>query len=63
MMDKEIVIEYDDETKMINFYFFYEIIFMNNIEQLKKYCHGMSVSPPTLTQLLSTTLYIYIVQN
>jgi hypothetical protein len=45
MIDNKIVIakeKYDDETKMINL-FFNEIIFMNNVEQFKKYYHGMSV--------------------
>jgi hypothetical protein len=48
MIDNKIVIakeKYDDETKMINL-FFNEIIFMNNVEQFKKYYHGMSVTPP-----------------
>jgi hypothetical protein len=40
---------------------------MNNVKQLKKYCHGMSVAPPppprTPTQLLSTTLNIYFMEN
>jgi hypothetical protein len=34
---------------------------MNNVKQFKKYCHGMHVTPPT--QLLSTTLYIYFMEN
>jgi hypothetical protein len=42
---------------------------MNNVKQFKKYYHGMSVTPPPptphppSTQLLSTTLYIYFVEN
>jgi hypothetical protein len=40
---------------------FKKIIFINNVKQLKKYCHGISVNlvPP----LLSTTLYMYFVKN
>jgi hypothetical protein len=33
---------------------------MNNVKQLKKYCHGMNVTP---SQLLSTILYIYFLKN
>jgi hypothetical protein len=38
---------------------------MNNVKQFKKYCQGMNVTPPPppTTQLLSTTLYIYFVEN
>jgi hypothetical protein len=37
---------------------------MNNVKQFKKYCHGMSFTPfPFSAQLLSTTLYIYFVEN
>jgi hypothetical protein len=36
--------KYDDGTKMI-LNFVYEIIFMNNVNQFKKYYHGMSVTP------------------
>jgi hypothetical protein len=35
---------------------------MNNVKQFKKFCMGMSVTPPP-PQLLSTTLYIYLVEN
>ncbi len=35
---------------------------MNIIKHLKKYCDGMSVAPPP-AQLLSTTLYIYFMEN
>jgi hypothetical protein len=38
-------------------YLFKKIIFINNVKQLKKYCHGMSVHPPP-PQLVSTTLYM-----
>jgi hypothetical protein len=39
---------------------------MNNVKQFKKYCHGMSVnprSPPNMAQLVSTTFYIYFMEN
>jgi hypothetical protein len=42
---------------------------MNNVKKFKKYCQGMNVIPPSppfpthIAQLLSTTLYIYFVEN
>jgi hypothetical protein len=39
-------------------FLFKKIIFINNAKQLKKYYHGMNVTPP----LFSTTLYMYVVK-
>jgi len=50
------------EPKWLN-YFVYEIIFINNVKQFKKFCHGMSVTPPSPHPIVVTTLYIYFLEN
>jgi len=62
MMDNEIVIVGENMMDQNDFiYYFKKINFMNNVKQSKKYCHAMNVNPPA--QLLSTTLYIYFMEN
>jgi len=61
MMDNEIVIVGETMMDQNDLMFFLEINFMNNVKQFKKYCHGMNVNLPA--QLLSTTLYIYFIEN
>jgi hypothetical protein len=41
---------------MIQF-FFNEIIFMNTIKHLKKYCDGMSVAPPPI--VVNNIIYLF----
>jgi hypothetical protein len=62
MMDNEIVTI--GENMMIRLIFFLKfvqkIIFVNNVKQFLKYCHGMNVTP---LALLSTILCMNFVKN